>query len=150
VNAGSDENQFDGSVGVAKGVMAHDMKPKLNYVKRPDGTLLTPGNLPPTDLRRWVMRRKADIVMAVRGGLLSMEAACSRYGLSREEFLAWQKAFDHLGIKGLSGKGVQELQRVRNAERAARIMLKLPANDPGSSPTDANAHQDKRPKRAQR
>jgi hypothetical protein len=130
--------------------MAHYEKPKLKFVKRPDGTLLTPGNLPPTDLQRWVMRRKADIVMAVRGGLLSMDAACSRYGLSREEYLAWQKAFDHLGVKGLSGKGVQELQRTRNAERAARKALKRPAHESGSSPANEDAHQDQRPKSARR
>ena len=101
-------------------VMAHYPKPTFKFVTRPDGTLLTPGSLPPTDLRRWVMRRKADIVMAVRGGILSIEAACSRYRLSREEYLAWQKAFDRFGMKGLSGKGEQELQKLRRAEKAMR------------------------------
>jgi hypothetical protein len=146
----SDENQFDALASVAKGAMAHHEKPKLKFVKRPDGTLLTPGSLPPTDLQRWVMRRKADIVMAVRGGLLSMEAACSRYRLSREEYLAWQNAFDHFGIKGLSGKGVAELQRMRNAEKVARKSRKSAANPSACSPADGEAHPDQRPKSAQR
>ena len=38
----------------------------------------------------WVIRRKAEVVAAVRGGLLSLEEACSRYTLTVEEFLAWQ------------------------------------------------------------
>jgi len=37
---------------------------------------------------RWVIRRKAQVVAAVRGGLLSLEEACSRYMLTVEEFLA--------------------------------------------------------------
>ena len=115
--------------------MAHYPKPTLKFVRRPDGTLLTPGSLPPTDLRRWVMRRKADIVMAVRGGILSIEAACARYDLSREEYLAWQKAFDKFGIKGLSGKREHELQKLRRAEKALRHRSKLNA---GAAPAQSD------------
>jgi hypothetical protein len=110
----------------------------LKFVRRPDGTLLTPGSLPPTELQRWVKRRKADIVMAVRGGILSMEAACSRSHLSREEYLAWQKAFDRFGIKGLSGKGEHELQKLRRAEKAMRNRSKMTAAPPSSSPAHAD------------
>ena len=34
--------------------------------------------LPPPGTKRWVIRRKAEVVAAVRGGLLSLEEACSR------------------------------------------------------------------------
>ena len=46
--------------------------------------------LPAPGTKRWVIRRKAEVVAAVRGGLLSLEEACARYTLTVEEFLAWQ------------------------------------------------------------
>ena len=48
------------------------------YVVGPEGTPLTMADLPPPDTKRWVIRRKAEVVAAVRGGLLSLEEACSR------------------------------------------------------------------------
>src|SRR6476659_6192312 len=48
--------------------------------------------LPPLDTKRWVTRRKAIVVNAVRSGALSIQEACQRYSLSLEEFLAWQSA----------------------------------------------------------
>ena len=38
---------------------------------------LTLADLPPASTRRWVIRRKAEVVAAVRGGLLSLDEACS-------------------------------------------------------------------------
>ena len=75
--------------------------PKFNFVTRPDGTLLTPGSLPAADTQRWVIRRKADVVMAVQGGLITVEEACARYRLANEEFYAWQRAFERFGMDGL-------------------------------------------------
>ena len=49
-------------------------------------------DLPPPDTKRWVTRRKAVIVNAVRAGVISLEEVCRRYELSVEEFLAWQRA----------------------------------------------------------
>jgi Protein of unknown function (DUF1153) len=57
--------------------------------------------LPPPDTKRWVARRKAVIVNAVRDGALSLEEACRRYQLSIEEFYAWQRAIDAHGVAGL-------------------------------------------------
>jgi Protein of unknown function (DUF1153) len=37
----------------------------------------------------------------VRGGLLSFGDACERYALTPEEFMAWQDAVEHFGLKGL-------------------------------------------------
>jgi len=48
----------------------------------PGGRHLTLADLPPADTKRWVVRRKAEVVAALRGGLLSLEEACSRYALS--------------------------------------------------------------------
>jgi hypothetical protein len=52
-------------------------------------------DLPPPDTKRWVTRRKAVIVNAVRTGVISLEE------LSVEEFLAWQRAIDTHGVPGL-------------------------------------------------
>lgn len=78
------------------------------YVIGPDGTPLTIKDLPPTSTKRWVIRRKAEVVSAVRGGLLTLEEACERYGLTVEEFLSWQKAIDQFGMPGLRATRVQQ------------------------------------------
>jgi hypothetical protein len=57
--------------------------------------------LPAADTKRWVVRRKAVIVDAVRNGALTLEEACRRYQLSAEEFYAWQKAIEAHGVAGL-------------------------------------------------
>jgi hypothetical protein len=52
---------------------------------------LTITDLPaPGMKKRWVIRRKAEVVAAVCGGLLSLEEACSRYMLTVDELLSWQ------------------------------------------------------------
>ena len=58
-------------------------------------------DLPPPDTKRWVARRKAVVVDAVRSGAISLEEVCRRYELSVEEFLAWQRAIDTHGVAGL-------------------------------------------------
>ncbi len=78
------------------------------YVIGPDGTPLTLRDLPPPTTKRWVIRRKAEVVAAVRGGLLTLEEACERYKLTVEEFLSWQKAIDQFGLPGLRATRVQQ------------------------------------------
>ncbi len=68
--------------------------------------------LPAPDTKRWVARRKAVIVNAVRNGALTLDEACQRYQLSIEEFYAWQKAIDMHGVAGLR---VTRLQIYRDA-----------------------------------
>jgi transposase-like protein len=58
-------------------------------------------DLPPPDTKRWVARRKAVIVNAVRSGAISLEEVCRRYELSVEEFHAWQRAIETHGVAGL-------------------------------------------------
>jgi len=60
----------------------------------------TVSDLPP-DTKRWVARRKAVVVNAVRSGAVSLEEVCRRYELSVEEFLAWQRAIEAHGVAGL-------------------------------------------------
>ena len=79
-----------------------------NVVIGPEGTPLTMADLPKPDTVRWVIRRKAEVVAAVRGGLLTLEGACDRYGLSSEEFLAWQRSIESHGISGLRTPRIQQ------------------------------------------
>jgi len=74
----------------------------------PTGEPLTLEDLPPSNTKRWVVRRKAEVVAAVRGGLLSLEDACKKYTLSVEEFLSWQRAIDKDGLLGLRVTRVQD------------------------------------------
>ena len=64
--------------------------------------------LPPPDTRRWVMRRKAQVVAAVRGGVLTFDEACARYHLSEEEFKSWMHLLDQHGLRGLRATRMQE------------------------------------------
>jgi Protein of unknown function (DUF1153) len=73
----------------------------VRYVIGPLGTPLTIANLPLPHTKRWVIRRKAEVVAAVRGGLLSLEEACSRYGLNSDEVVSWQRLIDRFGLRGL-------------------------------------------------
>ena len=63
--------------------------------------MLTLNNLPPPDLKRWVARRKAEVITAVNGGLLTMPEACARYSISLEELLEWQRHYEAEGLEGL-------------------------------------------------
>jgi len=66
--------------------------------------------LPPPATKRWVVRRKAAVVAAVRSGEVSLEEACRWYQLSEEEFLSWQRAFE---IHGLAGLRITRTQQYR-------------------------------------
>ncbi len=70
-------------------------------VMGPNGKWLSLADLPAPDTKRWVPRRKAEVVAAVRGGLLSLEDACERYALTVEEFLSWQRNVERYGLQGL-------------------------------------------------
>jgi Protein of unknown function (DUF1153) len=74
----------------------------VGYVIGPHGNRLTLADLPSPSTKRWVIRRKAEVVAAVRGGLLSREEACSRYALNYDEFLSWEHRLDRFGLAGLS------------------------------------------------
>ncbi len=81
--------------------MAEPNRHRAKYVIGPDGSPLTVADLPPPSTKRWVIRRKAEVVAAVRGGLLSLEDACARYTLTVDEFLSWQMSIEQHGLAGL-------------------------------------------------
>ena len=93
--------------------MTKDGNPHQNHAIGPDGTAMTIDDLPPPNTKRWVIRRKAQVVAGVRGGLISLEDACKRYKLSVEEFLSWQRLIDRHGLQGLR---VTRTQKYRNAQ----------------------------------
>ncbi len=78
----------------------------------PLGEVLTLETLPPADTSRWVVRRKAEVVAAVAGGLLTVDEACERYNLSFEEFSSWQRAVDRVGMPGLRVTRVQHYRSI--------------------------------------
>lgn len=88
--------------------MGRDGRTSSDSVIGPDGRTLTLADLPQRETTRWVTRRKAEVVAAVQGGLLSLDEACERYRLSVEEFLSWQHAIARHGMDGLRATHVQE------------------------------------------
>jgi hypothetical protein len=84
------------------------VEPRPRYVIGPNGSPLTVADLPPPNTKRWSAYRKAEVVVAVRGGLLSLDEACSRYLLTVEEFLSWQDSLDHHGLAGLRSTRTQQ------------------------------------------
>ncbi len=79
----------------------------------PVGQPLTVESLPPENTVRWVIRRKAEVVSAVRNGLIGLDEACERYRLSVDEFLNWERLVNAHGLRGLR---VTCSQRYRDAE----------------------------------
>ncbi len=98
-------------------LMMPEQPSRPNGVIGPTGKPLTVDSLPPAGTKRWVIRRKAEVVAAVRNGLIGLDEACERYRLSVEEFLNWQQLVESHGMRGLR---VTRTQRYRQSEAAPR------------------------------
>ena len=77
--------------------------------------MITMDDLPARNTRRWVARRKATVVAAVRSGLITLEDACLRYTLSVEEYLSWERAIERHGLPGLRVTRLQDYREEPNA-----------------------------------
>lgn len=88
--------------------MLENQKIRPGQVIGPLGEPLTLDTLPTTDTARWTIRRKAEVVAAVSGGLLTFDVACERYSLSIEELTSWQRAVDRSGMPGLRVTQIQD------------------------------------------
>jgi len=77
-------------------------------------------SLPPPDTKRWVIRRKAAVVAAVRSGGITFEEACLSYRLSEEEFLSWERALEIHGLAGLRATRIQQYRMPRPARPPRR------------------------------
>jgi hypothetical protein len=93
------------------------MKAPFNEVS--SGTALTE-TLPNPNTTRWVVRRKAAVVVAVRRGVITLEEVCRVYRLTEEEFLSWERAFAIHGLAGLRTTRIQEYRGGRPAEGPLR------------------------------
>ncbi len=78
----------------------------------PAGRPLTKDDLPPPNTKRWVIRRKAEVVAGVRAGLISLDEACARYKLSVEEFTSWQRLIEDHGMMGLRATRLQDYREM--------------------------------------
>ncbi|MBO9379802.1 DUF1153 domain-containing protein [Sphingomonas histidinilytica] len=87
--------------------MLENQKIRPHQVIGPLGEPLTLDSLPPKGTTRWVVRRKAEVVAAVNGGLLTVDEVCERYDLSIEEFASWQRAVERSGMPGLRVTRIQ-------------------------------------------
>lgn len=90
---------------------ASSERTRPTYVIGPDGAPMSLDDLPPPDTKRWVIRRKAEVVAGVRCGLITLEEACRRYTLSVEEFLSWQRLIESHGLRGLRTTRLQDYRR---------------------------------------
>jgi hypothetical protein len=82
----------------------------------PHGHPMSFNDLPPPDTKRWVIRRKAEVVAGVRAGLITIEEACERYTLSIEELLSWQRLIDNHGVRGLRATKIQDYRPSSRAQ----------------------------------
>ena len=102
--------------------MIENQKIRPAMVIGPLGEPLSLDSLPAPETTRWVVRRKAEVVAAVNGGLLTIDEACERYGLTVEEFASWQYAVHQSGMQGLRVTRMayyREIYRRRQAARSA-------------------------------
>ena len=84
--------------------------------------------LPSPTTKRWVVRRKAAVVAAVRSGEITLEEACRWYQLSEQEFLSWQRAFEIHGLPGLRITRTQQYRVVPPARSRSPSLKQVRSN----------------------
>ncbi len=97
--------------------MIENQKIRPAQVVGPLGEPLTLDSLPPPGTTRWVVRRKAELVAAVDGGLLTFEEVCERYGLTLEEFAGWKRAVERSGMPGLRVTRIQHYKSLYDRQQ---------------------------------
>jgi len=81
------------------------------FITLPDGSKFSRSDLPPKTTCRWVVRRKAKVVLAVMGGLISARQACSMYDLSDDELESWCTAVRDHGTQALRVTAIQKYRQ---------------------------------------
>ena len=81
-------------------------------IKLPGGQIMTRADLPDPKTKRWVASRKAAVVRAVAGGLISQEEAQETYRLTPEEFDSWANAVDQHGEAALKTTRLQKYRQL--------------------------------------
>jgi hypothetical protein len=77
--------------------------------------------LPHPNTERWVVRRKAAVIAAVRSGGVTLEEAGRLYQLSKEELLSWDRAFELHGLAGLRVTRIQQYRRSPPEDASLRL-----------------------------
>ncbi|MSP80642.1 MAG: DUF1153 domain-containing protein [Rhodospirillales bacterium] len=77
---------------------------------------ITLADLPPPGTTRWVVNRKAAVVAGVKAGLLSLDEALERYGISLDEFMCWKRLLDDFGVKGLRVTRIKDYRATATTE----------------------------------
>jgi len=95
-----------------------DTETRPEVITGPLGEPMSRDTLPPANTSRWVVRRKAEVVAAVNGGLLTIAEACERYDLTLEELASWQRSIEREGMAGLRATRVQHYRQAH--ERKGR------------------------------
>ena len=96
--------------------MIENQKIRPAQVIGPLGEPLTIADLPSPSTKRWVVRRKAEVVAAVNGGLLTIDEVLERYNLTLEEFAGWQRAVDRSGMPGLRVTRIQQYRELHERQ----------------------------------
>ena len=96
--------------------MLENQKFRSAFVVGPLGERLDLKSLPSPETRRWVIRRKAEVVAAIQGGLLTFDEACERYSLTLEELASWQRNVDRSGMQGLRVTRIQHYRDIHERQ----------------------------------
>lgn len=100
-------------------------------VMGPLGEVLTLDALPSAAHSRWTIRRKAEVVAALKGGLLTIDEVCERYSLTTEELALWQNSVDRSGMQGLRVTRIQHYREKYKRQLAHGFRrAELRMNDP--------------------
>ena len=88
--------------------------------------------LPPQKRKRWSVKHKIALVVAVATGAVTRDAACQHYEISVEEFASWQSLADRYGADGLRATRMQvyreqEFAAQRDARETALAERDTPA-----------------------
>ena len=65
------------------------------------GNVIAPYDLPPAHGARWTPQRKADLIAAILGGVITLDEAKARYALTTEELSEWRRGLAAAGVSGL-------------------------------------------------
>jgi hypothetical protein len=82
--------------------------PSLRQMRAARRAKMVRSDLPPPGVGRWSVRRKAEVVAAVRTQVISLQEAMDLYSLSEAEFRSWEEAIDRHGMSGLRATRFQE------------------------------------------
>lgn len=83
----------------------------LPVVRDLQGNVITVRDLPPPSTKRWVTNRKAILVRAVQGGLITREEVLATYQMEDRELAIWEKEFAAYGAEGLKITKTQKRRR---------------------------------------